>query len=1112
MVGPVGHYTRWLHTRWPAGVVEPRPQIREDGATAVPGLYIVGDLTGVPLLKFAADSGARAVRTIIADPAFHRRDKASPSSTEKPLDLIIIGGSVSGMAAALEARKHGLSFEMLEAAEPFSTIVNFPKGKPIFTYPTGMTPAGEMQFSRRSRVKEGLLEELRELTRDITPRRAMASHVRRRGRLLDVMIDGGESLPAHRVIVAIGCSGSFRKLNTPGEDLNKVYNRLHDPKDFAHQDVLVVGGGDSALETAIAIAECGGRVTMVYRGREFSRAKPANIDRLRALLADPMADVQVEQPVSDHESTAVGRYMAPFRKPGTVRLMLASEVQRITEASVEVRGADGAIRTLANDVVFTMIGRDPPLDFFRRSGVPIRGEWRVSTWISFMLTLLVFTFIYHWKKSGMLLGINEYFVNHQWFPYNVPSRLAEFGEAFSEPSHLLGTMRISLGEPGFYYSSAYCLAVLLFGVRRIRRRQTPYITAQTVTLIAIQLLPLFILPYILLPWAGHNGLFDGGAMRSVADALFPQAGHGREYWRSFGFILAWPLFFWNVFTEQPMWTWLGISVMQTFIIIPAIIFYWGKGAYCGWICSCGALAETLGDDHRHKMPHGPRWNRVNMIGQVFLAFAVVLLVLRVVAWTWPGSRAMHAFHLLFDQLPGVNYVWFVDLLWAGIIGVGFYWHFSGRVWCRFACPLAALMHIYARFSRFRIFADKKKCISCNVCTAVCHQGIDIMNFANKGLAMEDPQCVRCSACVQSCPTGVLSFGRLKHDGEARLDRLPASPVQMAELTVNGRGMSLRGWNRGIVWTATLALLAMAALVATAAKMAPAPAANGTPPTSQPTSAPIPTATVDHQALDDILSQSVRDECVDYLLIRKRHYRALLEYLDAMGRVEPASLPLDERLAFYINLYNAAMIRAVVERFTAGYTPAANDFSVFKEPFIELHGRRVSLDEIEHQIIRPTFNDPRIHVALVCAARSCPPLLPHAYRAADLDEVLEVNMRRFIAADPQRNPIDPATGQIRLSQLFNWYASDFGGPENVKAYVDRHHPVDLSEGDVSFVEYDWTLNIAPPVEGRWVVLPSGEVYEVLNEADGRLLLDWPLRDHEFSINAQSVRPYEPSQRR
>ena len=126
-------------------------------------------------------------------------------------------------------------------------------------------------------------------------------------------------------------------------------------------------------------------------------------------------------------------------------------------------------------------------------------------------------------------------------------------------------------------------------------------------------------------------------------------------------------------------------------------------------------------------------------------------------------------------------MWSVDLLLAGILGVGLYWHFSGRMWCRFACPLAALMHIYARFSRFRILADKKKCISCNVCTSVCHQGIDIMNFANKGLPMADPECVRCSACVQSCPTGVLEFGQIDKSGEViKTDGLAASPVRMRE--------------------------------------------------------------------------------------------------------------------------------------------------------------------------------------------------------------------------------------------------------------------------------------------------------------------------------------------
>jgi NosR/NirI family nitrous oxide reductase transcriptional regulator len=91
------------------------------------------------------------------------------------------------------------------------------------------------------------------------------------------------------------------------------------------------------------------------------------------------------------------------------------------------------------------------------------------------------------------------------------------------------------------------------------------------------------------------------------------------------------------------------------------------------------------------------------------------------------------------------------------------------------------MHVYARFSRFAIVADKRKCISCNLCTAACHQGIDVMNFANKGVPMQDPECVRCSACVQCCPTGVLTFGQVRRDGSLiSLDALAASPVQLRE--------------------------------------------------------------------------------------------------------------------------------------------------------------------------------------------------------------------------------------------------------------------------------------------------------------------------------------------
>jgi polyferredoxin len=177
-----------------------------------------------------------------------------------------------------------------------------------------------------------------------------------------------------------------------------------------------------------------------------------------------------------------------------------------------------------------------------------------------------------------------------------------------------------------------------------------------------------------------------------------------------------------------------------------------------------------------------------MMGQAVLLAALALVAFRIVSWAWPqspiGAKAAAWYSGLLSgwSVFGIqlNYYHVVDIGMAGIIGLGMYFWFSGRVWCRFACPLAALMHIYARFSRYRIFPDKKKCISCNVCTSVCHQGIDVMNFANKGIPMEDPECVRCSACVQMCPTGVLTFGRYDKHGAIIFDPLQASPVQIRE--------------------------------------------------------------------------------------------------------------------------------------------------------------------------------------------------------------------------------------------------------------------------------------------------------------------------------------------
>jgi thioredoxin reductase/ferredoxin len=785
----LARYTKWLHTGFPAGTVEKLPEVGEDGTTAVPGVRIVGDLTGIPLLKFASDSGARAVRAILREPEFQSPREGDP----EVLDLAIVGAGVSGVAAAIEAKKAGLKFQIFEAAEIFSTVVNFPRGKPIYTYPTGMTPAGDLQFKTEVHPKEELLDRMEAIRKasGVEVTMARIEGLESREGILHLRPgDAGPVTRARRAILAIGRSGNFRKLGAPGENLDKVFNRLHDPKEFAGQQVLVVGGGDTALETTIALASSGAHVTLSYRKREFSRTKPENVENVRRLLQDPDAPVAVEHPTSERITTATG----PFQKlgahaPGSVRLEMATEVVRIEPKTVVLKEGDGKETVLSNDVVFTMLGREAPLDFFRRAGIPIRGEFKPPAWAALLLFFVFCVLLYNWKSRHPEVPIQSWAETHRAFPFNVPAALETAGGRLSawsgREANILYTVKRGLGNPAFYYTLAYCTCVVAFGVRRIRRRKTPYVTRQTIVLILVQCIPLFILPEILLPWMGRNGWFShGGAPQWLADHLFERydsIGHERAYWRSYGFILAFPLNVYNVFTEQPLPLWLAISFVQTFVIIPLILRRWGKGAYCGWICSCGALAETMGDAHRRKMPHGPLWNRVNMVGQGTLAFAFVVLLLRIAGWmSGPASWPSRAFHALFEGIPFLNYSWSVDILLGGIIGLGAYFLFSGRVWCRFACPLAALMHVYTRFSRFRIFAEKAKCISCNVCTANCHQGIDVMNFANKGLAMEDPECVRCSACVQMCPTGVLSFGYVGSGGLPVLDRLPASPVQMVE--------------------------------------------------------------------------------------------------------------------------------------------------------------------------------------------------------------------------------------------------------------------------------------------------------------------------------------------
>lgn len=224
------------------------------------------------------------------------------------------------------------------------------------------------------------------------------------------------------------------------------------------------------------------------------------------------------------------------------------------------------------------------------------------------------------------------------------------------------------------------------------------------------------------------------------------------------------------------------------------------------------------------------------------------------------------------------------------------------------------------------------------------------------------------------------------------------------------------------------------------------------------------ARVDHAALDSVLAAHVRPDGVDYEGLREHSLGTLTRYLDAMARVNAMALPKRERDAFEINLYNATMLRAVCDRLAPGWTPASDDFAVFKAPLVRLKNRNISLNQLENDVIRPRIRDPRVHVALNCAAKSCPPLQPRAYRAATLDSMLDANMSRFVR-DPRHNTIDASKRRMRLSRLFDWYAADFGGVAAVPVYVAKRLALPTSGWSVEYIDYDWSLAASGGAPGR-----------------------------------------------
>jgi thioredoxin reductase len=313
------------------------PVLNPSFETNVPGVFIAGELGGMGLIRNALTQGVQAVQSIA------KRRSAAPG---KQLDVLIVGAGPAGMAAALTAKSLNLNYDCVEQESLGGCVYKYPRGKLVMTAPVELPLVGRFHFRQTS--KEALLGKWTEIMQEHQLR------IRTGERVEAVEKDGDgftvrttkSTYRATNVLLAIGRRGTPRKLAVPGEDLPKVVYRLIDPDQYIGQEVLVVGGGDSALEAAASIAEVSGtQVTLSYRGDAFGRAKPKNRQRVEA---------------------AAGR--------GNLKLLLSSKVNHIHDDLV-ILEKGGEKLEIRNSAVIVSAGGVLPNEFLTKVGIRVETKY-----------------------------------------------------------------------------------------------------------------------------------------------------------------------------------------------------------------------------------------------------------------------------------------------------------------------------------------------------------------------------------------------------------------------------------------------------------------------------------------------------------------------------------------------------------------------------------------------------------------------------------------------------------------------------------------------------------------------------------------------------------------
>ena len=312
------------------------PILKPNFESNVPGIYVAGELGGMGLIKNALTQGQQAMEAIAK--AGVRRKGA--------LDVLIVGAGPAGLAACLAAKKLGLSYVAVEQEALGGAVFQYPRGKLVMTAPVDLPIIGKVQFRHTS--KEELLKFW---TQTCTGNglqiryKERVESIERHGEVFQVRTAAQQYLVS-AVLLAIGRRGTPRKLGVPGEELSKVVYRLIDPEQYRGQQVVVVGGGDSALEAAASIAEVGDTsVLLSYRGEAFQRAKQRNRQRVEAGAAS-----------------------------ARLRVLLNSQVREIRPQEVVLQQAGQELK-VRNDAIIVSAGGILPNDFLRSIGIQVETKY-----------------------------------------------------------------------------------------------------------------------------------------------------------------------------------------------------------------------------------------------------------------------------------------------------------------------------------------------------------------------------------------------------------------------------------------------------------------------------------------------------------------------------------------------------------------------------------------------------------------------------------------------------------------------------------------------------------------------------------------------------------------